>query len=535
MRLKQFTHIIAATGLSGIILIGLFASGILEYKTTNVQKKTISIAQLTKDVTPQTVNSLSYIQHIQKGDDYVKSGMKSLAVNEYIAANQQQPENTEPYLKIGDILLKEKDYAKAQEIYQQLLMKNSENPEANFGLVKTYILLRNVEKANELLKTLPDSQMKFYYTGLIASFAGQYDIAKTALAAATKAVAGNSASEDIAAKANNVLSVYDEYGLNQGSQEIFLKTLIAKSFNQIEEYTLSIPLLFNVVKEKKDYRDAWILLGYAYLNTEDNKDAIDALQEAKKLDRNKPETLFFLGLALSANNQKDEAVQEIEDAIGKGFEPKIQAQQKLAEIYLEKNDFARAAGKYEAVLALNDKDMNYYVRPMWLYISKLNTPARALILAQHALTTHPNTGMGYNLVGWAQMALNDDEAAKVSLAKAIEIDPKMGAAYLNLGQLYEKQLNTEMAKQYYQTAFKLSQGSSVGDTAAASYNRLIAATNPTTVPSPLSSIGTSGQANILQPMDTQPTVKAKSPQAPEPMKSSEIVPKFKLPSLTTTP
>lgn len=519
--MKKITPIIAATAISGLIITGLFATGLLQYKNDEIKKKTITIDQITKD-TSSKPDSLTYIQHMQKGDDYVKKHMTTLAINEYIAANQQDTENAEPYLKIGKLLLEERNYTKAQEMFQQLLMKDKNNQEANLYLVKTYIMLRNIEKARDLLQTLPDSQIKQYYSGIIAAYFGQYDIAKAELNTAAAMTGGSS---DIVNRAKNVLSAFEEYGINQGSQEIFLKTLLAKSFNQVGEYTLSIPLLFNVVKEKKDYRDAWILLGFAYLNTDDNKNAIDSLEEAKKLDKNKPETLFFLGLSYSANNQKDLAVQYIAEAIDKGFEPKIQAQQKLAEIYMELKDYEKAALRYEAVVALNDTDINYYVRPMWLYIEKTNQPEKALILAKHAIAKHPNSGMAYNLVGWAELSLNDYDLSKQYLAKAIQLDASLAAAYLNLGKLHEKMANVAVAKEYYRTAFRLGEGSSVGDSAAESYNRLIAiAPNPTPSPAAPQSVNTFGQASVLQ-----------STTQPIPLTSSDFIPKFKLPENLIAP
>ncbi len=525
--MKKIAPIIAASAISGLILTGLFATGALQYKKNTIQKNTISIGQITKD-TSQKPDSLTFIQHMQKGDDYAKKNMSTLAINEYIAANQLDPENKETYLKIGRLLLDEKNFTKAQEIYQQLLMKDKDNQEANIYLVKTYIMLRNIEKAHELLGTLPDSQAKRYYMGLLAAHFGQYDTAKTEL---NTAAAMTNGSPDLISRAKIVLSAFEEFGINQSSQTIYLKTLLAKSFNQVGEYTLSIPLLFNVVKEKKDYRDAWILLGYAYLNTDDKKNAIDALEEAKKLDKNKPETLFFLGLSYSANNQKDLAANNIEDAIAKGFEPKIQAQQKLAEIYLELKDYEKAAFLYNAVVALNDSDINYFIRPMWLYMEKVNQPEKALLLAKQAIAKHPDSGMAYNLVGWAELGLNDYEQAKAYLGKAIELDPSLAAAYLNLGKLYEKLTNADVAKEYYRTAFRLGEGSSVGNSAAELYNRLIASTpnsiSTQPVSEPTKGISKIGQANVLQ----QETLS----QQPAPLAPTDFVPKFKLPENFESP
>lgn len=516
--MKKLLPILTALVISGFIISILFMTGILQV-TTEQGKKKLDIKGIGANLKPE---SLTFMQHMEKGDEYVKKGMTSLAFNEYIAANQLSPTNTEPYMRIGKLLFEKRDYARAQEIFQQLLAKDPTNLEANIYLARSFIMIRNPERAKEILGTIQgDSQQKFYYSGLLSAYFGEYENAKHVFNEGIKM----NTDPTITNNTKKILSAFDEYNLNKGSQEIFLKTILAKSFNQVGEYTLSIPLLFKVVKEKKDYRDAWILLGYAYLNIDDTKNAIDALEEAKKLDGNKPETLFFLGLAYNSSGQKEVAARMIEEAINKGFEPKIQAQQKLAEIYLELKDYKKSAAKYENVLTLNDADVNYYIRPMWLYIDQLKQPEKALALAKKAVAKHPNNGMSHNLLGWAHLAMDDTVNARASLAKALEIDPNLSAAYLNLGKLYERLAYNNTAKEYYRTAFKLGEGTSIGESAASLYNKITGLSgNPSTsdtVPNtPINTLGT-----INQSIQTNIT-------APTPLQN---MPTFTLPPLTTAP
>ena len=205
---------------------------------------------------------------MEKGNEYAKKNMISLAFNEYIAANQIEPQQPEPYIKIGKLLFEKQDYPRALEIFQQLLIKDPDNLDANIYLVRTFMMQRKHDKAREILVTIPgESQQKTYFEGLLATYFGEYEKAKSAFSVTITMNTDASISE----KAKKMLAAFEEFTLNQGSQEIFLKTLLAKSLNQVGEYTTSIAMLFNVVKEKKDYRDAWIPLGYAYLNMHDKK------------------------------------------------------------------------------------------------------------------------------------------------------------------------------------------------------------------------------------------------------------------------
>jgi tetratricopeptide (TPR) repeat protein len=509
--MKKYLPIITAAMVSGLIITSLFASGVLEFRRGNSEKNIINLAKLAVETAPRN-ESFSYAQHIQKGDEYAKKNMTALAINEYIAANQQDPENPEPYTKIGKQFYQSRDYVRAQEIFEQLLMKNPENEEAGLSLAQIEIMMRNPEKAEQALATLTDSQAKLYFQGLLHAYFGRYDAAKKSLTAAIQV----NTFPETTKNAQKILSSFEEYGVNQGSQEIFLKTILAKNFNQVGQYTLSIPLLYNIVKEKKDYRDAWILLGYAYLNIEDPKNAIDALKQAKDLDGNKPETLFFLGLAYHTTNEKRLAINLIEEAIAKGFEPKIQAQQKLAELYLEESNYEKSALKYESVLALNDSDINYYIRPMWIYIDKLAAPDKALKLAEKAQQSHPDSAMAMNLIGWAQLAMNDIEGARQSLSKALQMDGKLAAAYLNLGKLFERTLDYETAKKYYRIALELGADSSIGNSAGELLKRLITVTEKN---SPLwPELAPMLQADILSADTPRQTIL-----------QNEAVPKFKLP------
>lgn len=459
----------------GLAVTGLLATEVIQWKRKNEEKN--EIKPLPKWAKTETQSSPpNYFEHIAKGDSLAEKNHFTLAYGEYILANKLSPDVIEPLMKIGKLHLRRKDYEKAREVFQQILAKNVNDLEANINLGKTYIRLGKPEKALEIFNTIEEkNQLVLLYKGLLAAYQGRYEDSRNFLQEEVN-MDQNSENAEIA---KNILKSYETFSATQGSQLIYLKTLLGKNFNQADEYHLSIPLLFNVVKEKKDYRDAWVLLGYAYLNIEDTQNAIDALEQARKLDPHKPETLFFLGLShqLKSINgdriEKEKAASLIEEAIKKGFEPKIQAFQKLAELYFETGNYEKAAEKYEEVINLNSDDLGYFTRPLWLYVDKVGNPEKALALAQKALQTHPNDAMSYSFMGWALIAKKDYQGARENLSKALELDPTLAAAYLNFGKLFEQVEYRDTAKDYYKKAFELGKGTSVGDNAAERYNVML--------------------------------------------------------------
>lgn len=491
-------------GFATLIVGGLVATGVLQPNTTPSIGKNIQA-------------------NIAGPNGEMTSNGQQTSTTGTAATNGQ----SNPLFDIIDTYMRAGDYTHAQDTLTQLLDTDPANADTLIKLVRVKIALQQPDQARDLLAkiTVPSIE-KFYYQGLLAAYFHDYETAKTSL----QAIVTQSPNAPLAQKAQQVLASFSTFATNDGGQELFLRTLLAKSFNQVEEYRLAIPLLFDVVKEKRDYRDAWILLGFAYINVNDPHNAIDALNEGLKLDPNKPETLFFLGLAYSANNGQDHAIKLITEAISKGFEPRIQAHQKLAEMHLGLQHWVDAAREYRAVTELNSGDINYFIRPVWLYIDKLNMPDQALELAQTALKTHPDSAMAFNLLGWAYLASGKADDAKTNLTKALERDPNLSAAYLNFGKLYEKLGSTESALEYYKIAVKLGAGTSVGDTAQARITALAPlAPNP-----PQPQLQTSPQSQTPSQQQPQPTYQQNQIFIPR-VGTSSALPRFTLPPIAPPP
>ncbi|MCL4481011.1 MAG: tetratricopeptide repeat protein [Bacteroidetes bacterium] len=140
-------------------------------------------------------------------------------------------------------------------------------------------------------------------------------------------------------------------------------------------------------------------------------------------------------------------------------------------------NYSKSAQSYEEVVTLNNEDVNYFIRPIWIYLERLNQPARASNLAQKAVNAHPDEAMSYNLLGWSKIGEGKYDEAEILLKKSLELDPNLAAAYLNYGQLYEKKKMFNEAIADYKKAFEMGNGTSISASAADKYNQLIAKLN----------------------------------------------------------
>lgn len=417
---------------------------------------------------PQEVH-YTYEERMERGDYYSNNAFLSLAVNEYTKASQIHPNEAEPYFKLGKSQMLLDNYEKSQTNLEKAIEIHPENPEYLVYLGKNYIKQTNFEKAKATFQQTDSSNPEIlYYLALSDLLTNDNTSAETKL----KKVLETTEDVKLKEKTANLLNSYEEYSLFKGGKEIHLRTLLAKSLNQVEEYEISLAILKDILNQKVDYRDAWILSGYAYLNLEKYDFALDSFRNAYDLDSEKPETQYFLGLTYFELGQTEDALTYLNIALKNGFEPQIQVKQKLGDIYLAKKDYEQAVEMLEAVLELNNGDVNTFIRPVWIYLDFLNDPDKALELAQKAYKLHPESAMTFNLLAWSHLGKDEFLKAEEYLKKATTIDPNLQAAWYNLGRVYEGLEDKEKALENYQKAYEMGKDSSIGNIAAKAYNEL---------------------------------------------------------------
>lgn len=412
----------------------------------------------------------SYTQFLSKGDALADENFFDAAAIQYRAAIDLNPELPHGYNRLGEARYAQASYTQAEEAYKKAIELQTDEISAHIGLGKTYLRLKQFEAAQNHFNSIEEeSSLVLYYRGILAAFHGEYDISKNHL-------------DQVIAKADdptlnqytlNYLSAFREEELAQDSHPAFLKTLLGRSFTETGENDLAIALLYDVLRDEEDYRDAWIILGYAYLSEEKFSDARDALFNAIELDPTKPESRYFLGLSYFGLEDYSSAVTQIKLALESGFEPQIQAHQKLGDAAVLAEDYQEAANAYESVLVLNASDIELFIRPIWINLDHLNAPKRALEIANEAIRNHPNHAMSYNLLGWTQLKNNQIQEANESLQLALTLDPNLAAAHFNLGQWHEANEDILAAKESYKKAYDLEPNGAIGGPAADAYNRLM--------------------------------------------------------------
>ena len=413
---------------------------------------------------------------IETAEVFFEKGLFKKSLELYQSAAELSPKNAFIYERIGDILFIQKQFPLAEKSYEVADLLSPEDSSSKMKLVKSLLAQRKVVDANRLLEnSKPETAESVLYQGIIAAFLNQPEKSKTVLNRVVNEFTDTSAQ----AQAKTVLAAYQEFELNTNGKIVHLQALLAKAFNELEEYELAIALGLEAIKIQDDYRDIWIILGHSYLRQGRFVDAKAALTKALKLDEQKALAHALLGFADEGLGIRQAAIKDFESALARGYTPALLLEEKLAENYYFLGEKEKALRLYEKVIFSSTEpvDAHFYVRPIFIYIDYLHDGASALRLAQKAFTAHPDDAMSSNLVGWAFYGNGDETSAEKYLLQALKKDPKLPAAHFNLARLYENQQKIDQAKTFYQYAFEFAEevgDTSIGPLAAQKYNELLA-------------------------------------------------------------
>ncbi len=422
---------------------------------------------------PEEVN-LSYDERIEKGDYYFDRGFLTYASNEYVKAANLEPERTEPYLKLVQANLELMDYGRARKNSERILEIEPNHFETKYHLILISIkqsdFRQAITRTDELLNAgLTDSRL-LYLKAILSIAHDQHEEGKDLL---KQLIADPTAGSELIKKAQKILAGYEEFEFAQAAEELYLSELLARSFSQIDEYELAIFKLKEILRDRSDLRDAWIMLGFSYLNLEKYLFALSSFDQAYELDSSWPATQYFLGLTYSELSQFDDAIIYMNYAIENGFEPKVVVEQKLADLYLETENYVESVKAYEEILEYSPQDVNAFVRPIWIYLDFLHEPAKAMKLGEMAVMTFPENPMAYNLLGWSQTGTKNYVEAEKNLLKSIDGAPEVAAPHYNLAKLYEEMKKDDLAMDEYQKAYEFDQNGSIGNLAAKRFNALM--------------------------------------------------------------
>ncbi len=158
--------------------------------------------------------------------------------------------------------------------------------------------------------------------------------------------------------------------------------------------------------------------------------------------------------ALAALARWDEAVSQLQAA--------EQRAPRLPELQLKFGDVLQAAQRpadaephYLKAITLAPQHPVAYNNLAWLIVAQGGDAARAVSLAQQAVTLSPRSSPLHDTLGWAQRAAGDLAAAEASLRRAIELEPGVAGYHYHLGVVLAERRHHQGARGALQRALEL--------------------------------------------------------------------------------
>jgi tetratricopeptide (TPR) repeat protein len=436
----------------------------------------------------------SYQGRLREAQKLIDHEYFSLATIELSSAIQEKPKVIDPYLLLGEIYIRTLDTNKLGNLIAQLKKDFSTSPDVVVLEGRKLISEEHFAEALEFFKKEGKDlspELKFYHAVLL-SLQNNHTGAKAILEELRGLPARSDNWTDSPTKraqaltsfGDKVKDLYNVYGefesLSEGKNP-HLFGLIGKVLAQHNENILAKKFAEIAIKEDIDYVDAWIVRGFANLQLEEHEVALQDLRHAYELDPIRPQTHYFLALALHKVGEDEEAILFFEKSLEHDFEFSDEVRWKLVELFTAEQKYDRVIELYQDLLD-TDSEPQKFVSAIHTAVDILKKPDIALGFAEKLIADDPDSAFALNMYGWALVVNKKFVQAEQTLSKAKKLEPLNPRTFLNLGLLYEEQSKFAEAKEFYKKSYDLGKeaegktATAVTNLAAEKYNELIART-----------------------------------------------------------
>ncbi|AEF99507.1 PEP-CTERM system TPR-repeat lipoprotein [Methylomonas methanica MC09] len=419
---------------------------------------------LLKEIQPSQFNrQLQPDLHLFRGHAYLQLNQISEALNEYDMAAQIDPSRVDAVIGRANALLRRNDLDGANQAIEKAMAMQPDNA-GNWYVNGTINhvqgdlenAIKNYDKAITLMPDYQDARIA--RAGVLMDLHQDeraaedlvylrehypFDPKAAYLHAVLLARNGqkDASTKELEAAADIIVSVKPEY-LTQHSQTLMLSGLINYS---LQRFDLAAEYLRQYVKTYPGQPGPYKLLASILLNKNEPETVIDLLRPVVASHPNDHRLLFLLGTAYMNVGKHDKANALLEKAsAGEGGGENIHAEIGLNRLSMGQETLATQ--ELEAAIKKNPGNTQAGIPLVAIYIRN-GEGQKALRVAQGMHDKLPKNLTLLNLLGTAQVAMQNLKQARHSFEKAVELDPSFITAHLNLSKLDVAEKKIDKAKQ----------------------------------------------------------------------------------------
>jgi tetratricopeptide (TPR) repeat protein len=374
---------------------------------------------------PSTINHLSIDDLILLGDAYSRNGNNSKAEATWKGVIDQG-NSIQASQRLADLYMAQKDYASAASQLQNLLSLNPAE-------IRLYYQVGLLYAVTDPLKSLP-------------YLAQTVDIDPS--------------------NASNAQDLYDKIRTaNLFNQPAYTLLASGRKLADMGEWALAAEAFKKATEQDPEYADAWAFLGEAQQQIvikeagSSSEAGLAELERAVQLDHGSALAYTFMGLYWERQQEFTQAKDYLDQAIAISPEDPF-LYTELGNILSKAGDLPAAQSAYEKAIQLAPKDPLFYrLLAEYSLENQIQIHELALPRARQAVMLNPNDPASLDLMAKVMIELQDYYSAKNYAQAAIHSDPGFAPAYLHLGTAYLYLGESDLARQWLDTASKLDPGS----------------------------------------------------------------------------
>lgn len=373
-----------------------------------------------------SLNAATPLARLGKANLLARKGQLEQAAEEYSAVLKDNPQHLRTRLARAELYRLQGKLAEAVEDYNLVIEKAPHNIKAYMGRAMAQISMGNGEKAaadiRKLKERIGDAPIVNYLTALMAFQQKDLEKAAESLQLVIRNMPDHLQSLEMYGIVSYALGQYvvaEDYlsrviSRTEDPKPELLK-LLADSRLKLDRPKAAVKALEPLMADPQ-LQDSEVhkLLGTAYMIMGDSEKGNEHLSRAVELAPEQASLRTQLAYSYLAIGDMDKTIAELEDAVEKGGGKEVQANLMLVLGYLEKQQYDKALAAAEAF--------------------EKRAPADPLPV---------------NLVGLVYMSQKRFDKAETNFKRALRLDPKFLAAYLNLARMSLADNKPEQARRYY--------------------------------------------------------------------------------------
>ncbi|PID87479.1 hypothetical protein CSB07_00720 [Candidatus Gracilibacteria bacterium] len=400
---------------------------------------------------------------IISGDLHFENSRLALALQKYLEAYKQNPNDELTIKKIGDTYFEMKKYDSAYKNFKSIINSNVLDKEKVLlsYLYSTEINSNNIE---EVLKEIDlfgfNEEENFFYKNSIKCLS-DYHVCKLDF--------GNYFTNFPDIKSEKLIGVkkaiknYKDFKVD----EVYYKNfLVLGELFKAKLYPISIKLGKDLLLEKEDYKNVIKIIGKSYFELGKYELAKEFFQKFYELDKKDSDVTYLLGVTHIKLHDYLLASINLKNTIELGYENPINVKRRLIYAYYELGETERMLKEFQNLVETEEPNLDIEDLSLAIYYHIINE--KNLLAKKYAklgIKLFPLEGIFYGYLGWMEKDAGNIEIAEKNLRKGLKLDRHNPLILLNLGQIELKKGNPVKSIIYFKKTIKIDKGQVFGENA----------------------------------------------------------------------